>query len=696
MIYQERDQLTIIELQEERKALSYEELFRALTERPNSVVYIEWKGLLYGIITLGRIARAHQSHLRQVDINTKFTWIGPHEHMKAREIFQQERDGTERSKKISVLPVVDSDGKLLGQYTLGDDLLSIEYSLSFLKKLNSIEFIKYSFVLVKPGNSTPTEQRLASKLVETLKQKGFVIKVIDFHQILEYPGAADCILFCDGAACRAAKLLCECLQDRPGKQAVLLSYLEFIDILQDRTRQLLLELQAEGVHVAAVGFEETDSGYLRKLEVEIDQRRKQNGLPVSARLYPEMREEFLSDLCERFAGQGMPAFSFHMRDGVIQPRDISSPLLNVEHGRRRTTGQPETCERSVYLYGACPFVGLYTDDQHTIASLLQEKINLAGLKCKVFDCSCTRANADGRTASFLTRVLSTSLREGDIVIFDLDTLKLEGIQKLNLVTALERCQAPSNWFINNAQHCNHKANQIYAEAIYEALLPALHQPAENRRIIQKGGSPVQYLYLDRYFDGFDASAYKTVGSIVMNCNPFTFGHRYLIEEALKQVEFLMIFVVQEDSSLFSFQERLAMVYAGTAGLKNVMVVPCGHFILSRMTFPEYFIKETDEEILENTENDVRLFAEQIAPPLGITHRFVGEEPEDEVTSIYNQAMKRVLPAHGIQLVEIPRKQDGQGAISATRVRRCLKENDFEGLDTLVPTSTKNILFYTNK
>lgn len=139
-----------------------------------------------------------------------------------------------------------------------------------------------------------------------------------------------------------------------------------------------------------------------------------------------------------------------------------------------------------------------------------------------------------------------------------------------------------------------------------------------------------------------------------------------------------------------------MVCAGTSDLNNVMVVPSGEFILSKMTFPEYFIKETDEELIENTENDITLFAEKIAPQLHITHRFVGEELEDKVTAAYNQAMKRILPAYKIQLVEIPRKQNGQVAISASRVRKCLEESNLGQLQQLVPDSTKKILFYTNE
>ena len=55
-----------------------------------------------------------------------------------------------------------------------------------------------------------------------------------------------------------------------------------------------------------------------------------------------------------------------------------------------------------------------------------------------------------------------------------------------------------------------------------------------------------------------------VGAAVMNCNPFTIGHRYLIETAAKECDLLYIFVLSEDKSEFSFADRLEMVKRGTA------------------------------------------------------------------------------------------------------------------------------------
>lgn len=135
-----------------------------------------------------------------------------------------------------------------------------------------------------------------------------------------------------------------------------------------------------------------------------------------------------------------------------------------------------------------------------------------------------------------------------------------------------------------------------------------------------------------------------------------------------------------------------MVCQATSDLERVMVVPTGTYWASRSTYPEYFQRESSRgDIRKNAENDPKVFSEKIAPKLGITYRFVGEEPFDSVTHEYNEAMKRVLPLHGIQLVEIPRKANSQSIISAKRVRYCLSMNLTEELDELVPASIKRML-----
>lgn len=176
------------------------------------------------------------------------------------------------------------------------------------------------------------------------------------------------------------------------------------------------------------------------------------------------------------------------------------------------------------------------------------------------------------------------------------------------------------------------------------------------------------------------------GAIVMNCNPFTKGHKFLVEQAAKAVDALYVIVVEEEKSLFSFKDRFAMACAGTSHLDNVVLVSGGRYAVSALTFPSYFTGEADLAKAHST-MDAEIFAQQIAPALGISVRFVGTEPFSEVTAVYNEVLKERLPKYGIEVCEIERLTDGALAISASRVRECYEAGDLEGLAALVPSTT---------
>ena len=178
-----------------------------------------------------------------------------------------------------------------------------------------------------------------------------------------------------------------------------------------------------------------------------------------------------------------------------------------------------------------------------------------------------------------------------------------------------------------------------------------------------------------------------IGSIVMNCNPFTLGHKYIIAQSLEIVDKLYIFVVQEDKSYFSFEERFAMVRDGTKEFgPRVCVVPSGALIISSATFPDYFCKEVIT-YKPDTRTDVLIFCSTVAPALGIKVRLFGEEPYCKVTEAYHKQCAELLPICGMLPIRIPRLKQGGAAISASNVRRILEERKFSQLARLVPPTT---------
>ena len=181
------------------------------------------------------------------------------------------------------------------------------------------------------------------------------------------------------------------------------------------------------------------------------------------------------------------------------------------------------------------------------------------------------------------------------------------------------------------------------------------------------------------------------GAIVMNANPFTLGHLYLVETAKKQCDRLHVFVVETEASEFNFADRLAMVSQGVAHLNEVYVHAGGPYLIAAGVFPDYFLKNPGEAAAVQAELDVRLFGRYVAPALHSRIRFAGEEPLDPLTAQYVEAMQSVLPAYGMEVRIIPRIEREGEPISASRVRKYLKNEQWNELKELVPISTYQYL-----
>ena len=173
------------------------------------------------------------------------------------------------------------------------------------------------------------------------------------------------------------------------------------------------------------------------------------------------------------------------------------------------------------------------------------------------------------------------------------------------------------------------------------------------------------------------------GIIIMNCNPFTLGHRYLIEQAAQQVQTLYILVVREDCSMFSYDERKAMIVRGVAHINNVVVCDGSEYSISATTFPTYFLKSLSDASDTQMTLDIDLYRRHIATALGATVRFVGTEPDDPLTRRYNELMKSMLP----DVREVARLEKNGVAVSASRVRKAIVENHLAQAARLVPPTT---------
>jgi [citrate (pro-3S)-lyase] ligase len=187
----------------------------------------------------------------------------------------------------------------------------------------------------------------------------------------------------------------------------------------------------------------------------------------------------------------------------------------------------------------------------------------------------------------------------------------------------------------------------------------------------------------------------TVASIVMNLNPITNGHLYLIEKASAENDVLFTFIVSEDKSVVPFDIRYHLAEESTRHLNNVILVKGGDYIISSTTFPSYFNKDYNSWIRNYCELDLTIFSKYIAKKLNISKRYVGTEPYCKVTSYYNKVMSEILPKHNIQYIEVPRLLSENDAISASRVRKLAGEGDFKAIKSLVPEATYKYLISIN-
>lgn len=343
--------------------------------------------------------------------------------------------------------------------------------------------------------------------------------------------------------------------------------------------------------------------------------------------------------------------------------------------------------RKLYVIGACIVEGrTVPEEKETFLYCLSEKMKEKGY-------GIVGITMEGyRHPDLYNKILdSLTIYEGDVVISIREKLGYAEGKILDLKSVHE--SRDEYWFYDIPIHTNYAGNQAVAEAVAESVLSFAGQSAERYRgRVVKNGKKIlsedEYILLEKYIRGIqERKPYDKrgkTGAIVMNCNPMTKGHLYLIETAKKRVDYLYIFVVEEERSDICFAERYAMVRGQMEKMENVYVVPSGKFILSYETLPLYFEKAEKQDAVLNAADDLHIFSQYIAPRLGITERFVGEEPTDKVTRQYNEEMKNILPCYGIGLTEIPRLKSGEDYISASVVRKLAEEGDWEAVRRLMP------------
>ncbi len=404
---------------------------------------------------------------------------------------------------------------------------------------------------------------------------------------------------------------------------------------------------------------------------------------------------YISDYMECYRG-----ITGYIKNGISYYNDYESKYINIKNSHRIISNAPSGAKHRIIIIGPCLAFGAYVSDDETIGYYLQQIVsNNYGDKYEVM----VYARRGGLGIDLL---VSEPVQRGDIIIYfaiekaSVEAVKrLDGVKVTDFTSVFLKTENVEDYIFNSIVHCNYILNQKVAEFVFsEIALDDIPQKYSVEERIAKQNYYIGY----EIFNSFDLLRLKylsdeimnpnrTRGGVVMNCNPFTKGHRYLLEQALNKVDYLFVFIVQENRSHFSYQDRINMVRIGTSDLQDrIRILPSGRYIISTETFRQYFEKDKEIEQIESTEYDVRIFGEVVCKKLNITYRFVGEEKRDIVTNAYNQTMKKVLPQYGIEVIEIPRVKDNEGEdISASVLRQRIKNK--ESIDGLVMEDVKKYL-----
>ncbi len=381
----------------------------------------------------------------------------------------------------------------------------------------------------------------------------------------------------------------------------------------------------------------------------------------------------------------------YTHNGYLQFADFAGRYINILRGERLTIGNPASAPHTLWLFGPCILQGIFTDDEHSPGSCLRKKI----------DASYYIKNMGNNIRNLHMSARDSTFKSGDIVViysYNSEIYRQAGLNTYSLLQAYQSCLNVMDHVMDSLRHIDGYLTEKISDTLYDILkknhafqtsLISSDRNTSDLTItfgIKKQNSMIpeqlsKWLSTVKTYTKEDS---MRTGAVVMNCNPFTLGHRYLIEAACSQVDKLLVFVVEEDKSFFKFEDRIKMVRLGTEDLEKVTVIPSGKYIVSAETFPGYFEKDDNPDVMFDAAKDLDIFADIIAKELNIKVRFAGEEPSDKFTRQYNLAMSRILPEHGIDFVEIPRKRGENGEIvSASTVRKLMSEKKYSEIKDLV-------------
>lgn len=630
--------------------------------------------------------------------------------------WEEARSYFEQNPK-ELLPILGADENLIGFcYNDRNDYIWEESIVSFLEKQQDpLFFISEMYPQIQQVCITDLNE-ISWRFYQLLKKNNYPVCVVgekwewfgikSFEGYIQYPDYAKLFIYAEGTDNVREERIHE-----PSLFPPVYDNFEFLtqwagEKLKDLFRIQIKKFKDIGVPVCACRMPETtDVEYLTDLEEKsIALCADKNRLTaINKKRYGEPTREMLKCLQEIV---GVEAFN--------TIKDVCTGVLTGDEGRKNIpagelvgVAMESNCfEKRIYIIGACIVWGKFDPQEETLINNLQKMTTKDGyMAVGIF----VPVDVFENKYDLFKKLEKLPVRSGDIIIF-IDTNGKKGYlsekmecQPLDLKPVYDE-KNRRDYFTVTPYHTNAAGNNAIAHYIYENYLK--NEIIQQSKVTHNGwlqygellntetiNTILKYTSSIKEWDGYGD---ECIGAIVMNCNPFTYGHKYLIDYALTKVDKLYIFVVEEDRSFFTFKDRFEMVQQGTREYSNVKVVPSGEWVLSWKTLPLYFLKEECKTETADARTDLEIFARYIAPTLGITCRFIGEEPLDPITRQYNLQMHKILEEFGIEVNEIMRKGYQGNPISASYVRKCMEEERWKELKNYLPESSyKFCLSYKN-
>lgn len=472
-------------------------------------------------------------------------------------------------------------------------------------------------------------------------------------------------------------------------------------------------LNNQGVQVLVVDNPKFPKDHLNKLEKRIKRINWNIGRPRKLMSQPKLfGNGYFRDLDTNYTRKVFQGPRTRVRKDHLVNEDFANQLIEVKEGYRTgfNAGQ-DTGKNRCFVFGSSLAYSYGCEENHTLSAFLQKEPFFESFQ--VFN----RGIRGSDSYNTCLALLKTRFSSGDLVIIfgfnpinrDYKPMLKKSYNFLDLGELFQRPHDFGDVFIDSQNHLSPRGYKVVAKKINDHLNsqpvwrptpPITHKENLQVKTILEARNQAGMRYIDEGFPDFitklKTHSHEGIhGAAAMNCNPFTRGHQHLVEQASKQVDHLYLFVLEEDRSYFAFKDRFAMVQKGVEHLPNVTVLSTGKFMISSLTFPDYFNKENAFNPDMDFTYDFDIFVHFIAPVLNIKKRFIGTEPFCKTTAFQHEAMKKTLPPQGIEVIEVPRLKNGNQAISASRVRELLSEkNTLSQLEKLLPQSTINHLINT--